>query len=91
MLTGSLSTEDMIKFMPLSFGLNDSTKCFKYPRSELLCSHNITLTFLWLASNRSWCDISPVIYRSALTPLRTLDPDPAQTATVDIEDSENNK
>lgn len=32
----------------------------KYPRSELLWLHRITLTLLWRASSTSWCDISPV-------------------------------
>ena len=31
--------------------------------------------------NHLWCDISPVRYRSAGAPRRTLDPDPAHTAT----------
>lgn len=54
---------------------------FRKPRSVLLWSHKTTLVPLQTASRTSWCDISPVRYKSALTPRRTLEPEPAHTAT----------
>ena len=81
---GSLSNSDTsTETWPSSILNNLSWKIsLRYPLSVFECSHNITLVLEWIASSTSWCDISPVIHKSAATFLKTLEPDPAQTAIV---------
>ena len=80
---GSLSTSDT---MTCTLVANLSTRrlctTLRNPRSVLEWSQRTTCVPLQAASSTSWWDISPVRYRSAFTPWRTLAPDPAHTATV---------
>lgn len=59
----------------------------KNPLSESLWLHSTTWTPFWTASKMSWCNISPVRYRSACTPFNTELPEPAHKATVEIRES----
>ena len=61
---------------------------FKYPLSVFECSQSMTEVPAWTASRTSWCDISPVIHKSAWQPARTLAPDPAHTPIDFISESE---
>lgn len=62
---------------------------FRKPRSESEWFVRITLVPLCIASRTSWCNISPVRYKSADIFFKTDAPNPAQTATVLIKPSKN--
>jgi len=83
MLTGSLSRDDkQTSTRPSNSECSWCWRTVRKPRSVLLCSHKMTDVPQCTASSMSWCDISPVINKSACTPDSTAVPEPAHTATL---------
>lgn len=86
----SRSRSERINFTWFSFQIVSkcSLTCFKKPRSVFVWSQRIIVVPRWMASRTAWWDNSPVNWTSTFfASAKTLEPEPAQTAIVLIEES----